>query len=115
MEAFMNINKELVGASTSILILKVLSHRPNYGYEIVRQVNEAAEGFFTWQEGTVYPALRKLEKEGLLRSQWEEAENGRSRKYYYITEQGHETIKEGTKEWESFSQLVLKTAEVPCV
>ncbi|GAI48036.1 unnamed protein product [marine sediment metagenome] len=63
----MNINKELVGASTGILILKVLAKNPNYGYEIVKQVNEASGDFFTWQEGTIYPALRKLEKKGLLR------------------------------------------------
>ncbi|MBN1291765.1 MAG: PadR family transcriptional regulator [Candidatus Latescibacteria bacterium] len=111
----MNINKELVGASTGLLILKVLSHRPNYGYEIVRQVNEAADNFFTWQEGTIYPALRKLEKDGLLKSQWENADGNRERKYYYITAQGREAIKEGTKQWKGFAQLVLQTAEVPGV
>ena len=108
----MNINKELVGASTGLLILTVLSHRPNYGYEIVHKVNEAAEGFFTWQEGTIYPALRKLEKDELLHSQWEEAENGKSRKYYYITAKGRELLKKGTKEWLGFYRIITNTAEV---
>ena len=111
----MNINKELVGASTRLLILRVLSDSPNYGYEIVKQVNEAANDFFTWQEGTIYPALRKLEKEGLLRSQWEDAGGNRKRKYYYITKQGREAVKDGTKEWKEFYRLILKTAEVPGV
>ncbi|HDY88830.1 MAG TPA: PadR family transcriptional regulator [bacterium] len=111
----MNINKELVGASTGLLILKVLSHRPNYGYEIVKQVNEEADDFFTWQEGTIYPILRKLEKEGFLRSQWEDTSGNRRRKYYYITAKGREGIKEGVKEWKGFYRLILKTAEVPGV
>ena len=111
----MNINKELVGASTGLLILKVLADRSNYGYEIVKQVNETADDFFTWQEGTIYPALRKLEKDGLLRSQWESADNNRKRKYYYITAKGREAIKEGTREWKGFYQLVMKFEEVPGV
>ena len=111
----MNINKELVGASTGLLILKVLSSRPNYGYEIVKQVNEVADGFFTWQEGTIYPILRKMEKEGLLKSQWEDAENGRKRKYYYVTATGREAIREGTREWNGFYRLIFKTVEVPGV
>lgn len=108
----MNINKELVGASTGLLILKVLSNRPNYGYEIVKRVNEAADDFFTWQEGTIYPILRKLEKEGLLRSQWENSSGNRKRKYYYITAKGREGIRDGVEEWRGFYQLILKTAEV---
>ena len=111
----MNVNKELVGASTSLIILKVLAHKSNYGYEIVRQVNKVADDFFTWQEGTIYPLLRKLEKEGLLRSQWENAGGNRKRKYYYITAKGREAVKEGTKEWKGFYHLILKTAEVPGV
>ena len=56
-------NKELVGASTAILILGVLKRAPSYGYDIVRQINQEAEGVFTWQEGTIYPLLHKLERQ----------------------------------------------------
>ena len=111
----MKINKELVGASTGILILQVLAVKPNYGYEIVRCVNEAADNFYTWQEGTIYPVLRKLEKQGFLRSQWETADSGRQRKYYYITARGREAITEGTAEWKGFYQIIMRIAEVPCV
>ncbi|MBT4482669.1 MAG: PadR family transcriptional regulator [Candidatus Latescibacteria bacterium] len=111
----MNINKELVGASSALLVLKVLARKPDYGYEIVKKVNEAADNFYTWQEGTIYPLLRKLEKEGLLRSQWESAGNKRRRKYYYITAKGRETITEGTREWNGFYQLIMRIAEVPGV
>ena len=111
----MNINKELVGASTGLLILKIISRQPNYGYEIVKRVNEAADNFFVWQEGTIYPALRKLEKDGLLRSQWEHIEKGRKRKYYYITSKGREAIAVGAKKWQGFYQLVMQTSEAHCV
>ena len=111
----MNRNKELVGASTGILILKVLARNPNYGYEIVKQVNETSDDFFTWQEGTIYPALRKLEKKGLLRSQWEYADNKRKRKYYHITAKGREALTEWAKEWNGFYQLIMRTLEVPDV
>jgi len=100
-----------VGASTSMLILKVLGESPNYGYEIVKSINGLADNFYTWQEGTIYPALRKLEKEGLLRSQWETADNGKKRKYYYITVKGKEAMTAGAREWEGFFKLVMKRSE----
>ena len=112
-EGTVNVNKELVGASTGLLILKALARGPNYGYGIVRSVNEASGDFLIWQEGTIYPALRKLEKEGLLRSQWEDADNSRRRKYYYITARGREAIAEGQKEWKGFYRLVMNFTEVP--
>lgn len=109
----MNNNKELVGASTALIVLGILARAPSYGYEIVKRVNEEADGVFTWQEGTVYPVLHKLEKDGFVRSQWQEAETGRRRKYYYITARGRESLAEGAREWQGFHSLVLRLAETP--
>ena len=114
-EIHMNTSKELVGASTGLLILGILAQGPNYGYEIVRLVNEKADNFFTWQEGTIYPILRKMEKDGLLESKWNEAGNGRKRKYYHITTQGREALNEGTVEWKGFYKLVMRAADAPGV
>ena len=61
------------------------------------------------------PLLRKLEKEGYLRSQWESAGNKRKRKYYYITAKGRESVTEGTKQWNGFYKLIMRVAEVPGV
>lgn len=99
-------NKELIGASTRLLILSVLAREANYGYAIIRAINQEGEGLFTWQEGTVYPILHKLEKEDLVRTQWQDAETGRKRKYYYITAGGREALSEGTKEWTGFHKLI---------
>ncbi len=105
-------NKELVGASTGLLVLGVLAKSASYGYEIVRSLNAEAEGVFLWQEGTLYPVLHKLEKAKLVRTQWQQADTGRRRKYYYITAEGREALAERTKEWNAFSQMVLRLGEM---
>jgi len=103
----MTVNKELIGASTRLLILSVLAREASYGYAIIRAINREGEGLFTWQEGTVYPILHKLEKEGLVRTQWQEADTGRKRKYYYINAKGRKALSEGTREWTGFHKLIM--------
>ncbi|HSZ58299.1 MAG TPA: PadR family transcriptional regulator [Tepidisphaeraceae bacterium] len=105
-------NKELVGASTAVLILGVLKRGPSWGYDIVRQINEEAAGAFTWQEGTVYPLLRKLEKQGLVRCRWQDSPTGRQRKYYILTPAGRTSLDAGARQWEMFHELVLRLAGV---
>jgi len=96
-----------------VLVLSVLAKEPNYGYQIIKRLNEEADGLFVWQEGTVYPVLHKLEKDKLVRAQWQQADTGRRRKYYYITAKGRETLSQGAKEWDAFHQMVLRLAEAP--
>lgn len=105
-------NKELVGASTAMLILGVLKQGASYGYDIVRKMNEQAEGIFAWQEGTVYPVLHKLEQKGLVRSRWQEGPTGRRRKYYSLTIDGRAALQDGARQWEFFHQLVIRLAGV---
>ena len=107
----MNPSKELMGASTSLLVLSVLAREANYGYEIIRRINAEADGLFTWQEGTIYPILHKLEHEGKVRAQWQDADTGRRRKYYYITAQGRTALEAGTKEWTSIHGMLAKLGE----
>jgi DNA-binding PadR family transcriptional regulator len=106
------IKKELVGASTAVLILSVLKRGSSYGYDIVRQVNEEADGAFTWQEGTVYPVLHKLERQGLVRCRWQEAFTGRKRKYYILTPAGREALEADTRQWELFHQMIIRLSGV---
>ena len=107
----MKSEKELVGASTSLLVLGILSRDASYGYEIVKKVNAEADGLFLWQEGTIYPVLHKLEKEGLVRTQWQEAGTRRRRKYYYITAPGREALSSQVEKWNAFHGLVNRIAE----
>jgi PadR family transcriptional regulator, regulatory protein PadR len=109
----MNYNKELMGASTSLLVLSVLAKEASYGYRVIKRVNEEADGKFVWQEGTLYPVLHKLEKEGLVRTQWQEAETGRRRKYYYITAKGRDALVERKRQWNDFHVIINRLAEAP--
>jgi PadR family transcriptional regulator PadR len=109
----MKANKELVGASTGILVLSVLAKEASYGYRIIKRINEEAQGLFVWQEGTVYPVLHKLEQEGLVRAQWQQAETGRDRRYYYITSRGRDALREGAREWKGFHEMILRLVETP--
>ncbi|MBI2434010.1 MAG: helix-turn-helix transcriptional regulator [Candidatus Hydrogenedentes bacterium] len=109
----MKLDKELVGASTSLLVLGVLANEPSYGYQIVKRVNAAADGIFEWQEGTIYPILHKLEKEKLVRAQWQEADTGRQRKYYYITASGRDALAAQTERWKEFNGIVAQLVEAP--
>ena len=104
--------KELVGASTDIVILNVLAEEPSYGYKIVKRINDVAEGLFKWQEGTVYPVLHKLEKDKLVRTQWETSDSGRKRKYYYITAKGRKALEIKTEQWNRFYDLISGLMEV---
>ena len=103
-------DKELIGATTKLLVLGVLSKSANYGYKIVKQLNREAEDLFEWREGTIYPVLHKLEKEGMIISEWQVAPNGRRRKYYAITKDGSKALAKQSKEWSAFHRLVSRIA-----
>ncbi len=105
--------KELVGASTALLVLGVLSAGPSYGYQIVQSLNAAADGLLTWQEGTVYPVLHKLERDGQLRAQWQDADTGRKRKYYYITAKGRAALRTDAAHWAAFHALLGRVLPHP--
>jgi len=107
----MKLDKELVGASTSLLVLSVLAREATYGYRLIKAINHEADGLFEWQEGTVYPILHKLEKQGLVRAQWQTADTGRRRKYYYITAGGREALGQGFEQWERWHGMVMKLGE----
>lgn len=105
-------DKDLIGASAELLILGALASEPSYGYQIIRRINDESNGLFTWQEGTIYPILHKLEKQKLVRSQWQDADTGRRRKYYYITAAGRKRLGNGAKEWAAVNALVTRLAGV---
>lgn len=107
----MKTDKDLVGASTTLLVLTVLAREASYGYRIIRSINDEADGLFTWQEGTIYPVLHKLEKEGLVRTQWQQADTGRRRKYYYITAEGRDALNQGKEQFDAFHNLVSRMTE----
>ncbi len=100
------IRKEFTKGSTSMLVLSVLSQETMYGYQIIKTLENRSEQVFSLNEGTLYPILHNLEREGLLESYWEHTESARSRKYYRITKKGKLELAAQREEWKVFSQAV---------
>jgi len=94
------------------LILEAIERHPDHGYSIAQRIKERSSGVLDFKEGTLYPALHKLELEGAVES-YEEVEKGRTRRYYRITEAGHAELAKDRKEWGQVSRavtLILKQA-----
>jgi PadR family transcriptional regulator, regulatory protein PadR len=92
------------------LILETLAHEPSHGYHIAQQIKKRSRGVLDFKEGTLYPALHKLESEGLVES-YEGVENGRQRRYYRITEGGHGILMKDRAEWRELSHAVTMILE----
>lgn len=102
------ITNELIGASASSLILMILRKGDNYGYEIVHSMREMTDGRLKWQEATVYPLLKNMEKDQLVKSYWKVNPGERARKYYSIQEKGIEKLFENKEEWEVAQDIFSK-------
>lgn len=109
----MAFDRDLVRSVAEPILLHVVSKRPMYGYEIIKVVNEKTDGAFVWKEGTLYPCLHRLEGDRLIKSQWQKAESGRSRKYYSITPKGTVRLKGKLKEWSGFTAAVEAVLMAP--
>ena len=105
-------SKELIGASAELLVLGVIAKEPSYGYQVVKRLNDESDGLLAWQEGTIYPILHKLEKAEFVRAQWQDADTGRQRKYYYITATGRKRLSRGAEDFAAVNTLVAKLAGV---
>ena len=91
--------------AVEMLILEVVSEGRTYGYEILQTVGSRSHGYFELKEGSLYPALHRLERQKLLASSWQEAD-GRRRKYYRLTSAGRKALAEQKQEWTAFSRGV---------
>jgi len=94
--------------STAVMILRLLAEKPMYGYQIVKELQVRSEGYFELEQGTLYPALHRLEKDSLVESKWEVVEDGPSRKYYYITDAGRQELEKSSRQWSDFSRNLLR-------
>ena len=89
----------------STLILHVLSRSPNHGYRIAQDIKARSKGVLEYKEGTLYPALHLLENKGLIES-YQQVEQGRTRRYYRLTEKGTKTLADEKEEWEKVSAAI---------
>jgi PadR family transcriptional regulator PadR len=101
--------QQLRKGSTVLLVLSILEGETKYGYQIMRELERRSEGYFTMTAALLYPTLHRLEKEGLVKSEWREGQSERRRKYYTITEAGRRVLLERTEAWQTFFQKLFET------
>lgn len=106
-------NRELLKGSTSLIVLQMLQERDMYGYELVKELDKRSDHHLQVKEGTLYPALHKLENQEYIECYWQEQEKGPARKYYRITDAGKEMLEEKTQEWNQFVKVMNKVMRRP--
>lgn len=104
----MRIDKDLVAASATPLVLGILADGESYGYAILKRVNELSGGRMTWTDGMLYPLLHRLERLGHVEASWGESETGRRRKVYAITRSGRAVMAERRQQWEVVADALDK-------
>lgn len=102
----MEINKDLIAASSTPIVLAILSEGDSYGYAILQRVRELSGGRMEWTDGMLYPVLHRLERLGFVEARWEKAETGRRRKYYRITPRGQMQLAEERKQWQAVDETL---------
>jgi PadR family transcriptional regulator PadR len=101
-----NIDKDLVAASATPLVLAILSEGDSYGYAIIKRVAELSGGALQWTDGMLYPLLHRLERNGLVEAVWGSSETGRKRKYYRLTRAGAEQLDRQRRQWQVVDQAM---------
>src|SRR4029077_3569242 len=105
---------EVLKGTLDMLILKVVAFGPIHGYAISQRIQQISRDFFQVPEGSLYPALHRLEDRGWLLGKWEETEPGREAKVYSLTRAGRKQLSAEMVNWERLSEavaLILSTAE----
>ncbi len=97
---------ELLQGTLDLLILKAVSLGPLHGYGVLLRIQQISQNRLQIQQGSLYPALYRLEHQGLITSEWGESENKRKAKYYRLTAAGRRRLKEETAYWRRFSEAI---------
>lgn len=97
---------ELLQGTLDLLILKAISLRPHHGYGILIRIQQISRDTLQIQQGSLYPALYRLEHQGLIASEWGESENKRKAKFYRLTAAGRRQLQEETAYWKRLSDAI---------
>jgi transcriptional regulator len=101
----------LVQGTLHMLILKTLALEPMHGYGIGVRLEQISRGVFRVNAGSLFPALRRLERDGLIRGEWRVTENNRRAKYYLLTPAGRAKLKRETRDWEVQTTAIARILE----
>ena len=100
--------RALIAASARSIVLSLLMTGESYGYQILQRVRRVSGGTLKWSSSMLYPVLHRLEKDGLIRSQWKPSGEGRMRKYYSLTESGMKELFAEKEQWFSVHDALKK-------
>lgn len=101
----MQFSTVLMKGMADLIVLRILEkHGDAYGYQLIERIREESSDIFTFQEGTLYPLLYKMERDGLVTSKRKTALNGKERRYYHLEEKGKSHLKLRSKEYKGFLQ-----------
>jgi transcriptional regulator len=102
---------DLVQGTLHMLVLKTLALEPMHGYGIGVRLDQISKGVFQVNAGSLFPALRRLERGGLIKGEWRVTENNRRAKYYALTSSGRATLRRATRDWEVQTTAIARILE----
>src|SRR5438270_14068051 len=105
-------SSDLVQGTLEMLILKTLALEAMHGYGIAVRIEQISKGVFQVNPGSLFPAFRRLERAGWLKSEWRDTENNRRAKYYLLTAHGRKQLKGETREWTKHAAAIARILEV---
>ncbi len=97
---------EVLQGTLEMLVLKALTLQPMHGWGLGQRIDQLARGAFTVPQGSLYPALQRMVRKGLIRSEWRVSENKRRARYYIVTRSGQARLEEEAAEWQRTSRAV---------
>ncbi len=100
------LKKQTLDGNVETFLLVILNQGPSYGYAIVQDLNEKAQGLLNMGEGTVYPVLHRMEEKKLIASTWRQSDSGRKRKYYRVTPKGRKMLESKEQQWQTLSKTM---------
>jgi DNA-binding PadR family transcriptional regulator len=105
-EAPVQIDKDLVAAAATPLVLAILAEGDSYGYAILKRVRELSDGELEWTDGMLYPLLHRLHRLRFVTTEWQTPPEGRRRKYYALTDEGRAALAEHKRQWSTVTRTL---------
>ena len=104
---------ELLRGTLDMLVLKIVALGPSHGYAIAQRLQQISKDFFQVHQGSLYPALHRLEDRGWLQAEWRESETGREAKFYTLTKKGRRQMEQEARDWERLCDAVALVLSAP--
>ena len=103
---------DLIRGTLDMMILKTLSLGPNHGYGVARRIRATSDDVLVVEEGSLYPALHRLQERGYVESEWRQSEQNRRARWYRLTPRGEAQLKEDAQQWSTMAQAIGKVMDV---